>query len=48
MMLEFKIEKSEEKITSHAGLILTSEFYEYHGLDKLADPEFPLVSAHLA
>ena len=41
MMLEFKIEKSEEKITSHAGLILTSEFYEYHGLDKLVNLIFP-------
>ena len=40
-MLKFKIEKSEEKITSHAGLILLSEYYEYLGLDKLVNLIFP-------
>src|SRR3989304_1352397 len=41
MMLEFKIEKSEEKITSHAGLILLAEHYEDLGLDKLVNLIFP-------
>jgi hypothetical protein len=40
-MLEFKIEKSEEKITSHAGLILLAEYYEYIGLDKLVNMCLP-------